>query len=227
MDLAESMDAPDHIGSRSPAAHAEYWQARLKRLIDLLGAGLALLFLLPLMLAIAILIRFDSPGPVLFRQSRVGRDDQLFDMVKFRTMAGNSAQLLEDHFNRNPARRLDWEHFQKLYDDPRLTETGRFLRRFSLDELPQFWNVLKGEMSLVGPRPPLPEQRRYYGEQLDLITSVRPGMTGLWQVAGRNRLSFAERVALDAFYLRSWNLALDLRILLRTVAAVLRGDGAF
>lgn len=199
----------------------------LKRLADIFLALLLLVVLAPLLVGLACWIKLDSPGPVFFRQKRLGKDGKPFAMLKFRTMAVNGHQLLQTHLTENPAARLSWEQFQKLMDDPRLTRAGRVLRRLSLDELPQLWNVLRGEMSIVGPRPCLPEQKDFYCENFCWYAAVRPGMTGLWQVSGRNCLSFAERVRLDVQYVREWSLWADVRILALTFGAVLRRDGAF
>lgn len=199
----------------------------LKRIFDFTLALLALIGLAPVLLGLAWWVKLDSPGPVLFRQTRLGKGGRPFAMLKFRTMALNGHQLLNNHLTVNPDARLTWAQFQKLMDDPRLTRAGRVLRRLSLDELPQLWNVLRGEMSLVGPRPCLPEQKDFYCEDFVWYATVRPGMTGLWQVSGRNRLSFAERVCLDVQYVRGWSLWGDLMILVRTFRVVLRRDGAF
>jgi len=186
-----------------------------------------LLIFFPFLTAIACWVKLDSPGPVFFRQTRLGKRGKPFTLHKFRTMHIWPEEMMNDHFEANPEARLTWMQFQKLMDDPRLTRVGRVLRRLSLDELPQLWNVLRGEMSLVGPRPCLPEQRGFYGDSFACYAAVRPGMTGLWQVSGRNRLSFAERVALDVKYVREWSLGLDVKILVQTVRAVMIRDGAF
>jgi len=200
---------------------------RIKRCLDIALGTAVILAALPLMGVIALLIRLDSGGPLLIRQIRVGGGGAGFTMLKFRTMRTGADEDLEDALTRDPDLRLTWEQFQKLLHDPRLTPVGRRLRRYSLDELPQLWNVLRGEMSLVGPRPFLPEQREFYGPTFEEYAKVRPGMTGLWQVSGRNRLSFEERVALDTAYLKGRSLSLDLSILARTVWIVARATGAF
>jgi lipopolysaccharide/colanic/teichoic acid biosynthesis glycosyltransferase len=148
-------------------------------------------------------------------------------MWKFRSMAVGAEEELEAILRGRPGERLNWAQYQKLWKDPRLTRLGSSLRRWSLDELPQSWNVLRGEMSLVGPRPILPSQQEIYGPLLALYQQVRPGMTGLWQVSGRNRTSFAERVEWDVRYIKGWGLLLDARILVRTLGVLLRGDGAY
>jgi exopolysaccharide production protein ExoY len=200
---------------------------KLKRGIDLSAALAGLVLLAPLWLLTALIIRLSSAGPIIYRQVRLGHNGAPFEIWKFRTMQTHANEELSKFLATDPQKRLDWEVRQKLVDDPRLTQVGRILRRYSLDELPQLVNVLRGEMSLVGPRPCLPDQQDFYGEQFALYVQMKPGLTGLWQVSGRNRLSFHERVALDAEYIDNWSLALDLQILLQTVPAVLKADGAF
>jgi lipopolysaccharide/colanic/teichoic acid biosynthesis glycosyltransferase len=192
----------------------------VKRAIDVLGAGLALVVLAPLMGLIALAILVQSPGPVLFRQARVGRDGRLFVMLKFRTMvvdADEQAPALIA-FSRDP----DWLH---LENDPRITPLGRRLRRTSLDELPQLWNVFAGDMSLVGPRPLVPLEHARVPSWALARCKVAPGITGLWQVNGRTDISFAEMMLLDLLYVATWSVWRDVVILLRTVPAVLTGKG--
>ncbi len=188
---------------------------------------MGLIILSPLLLLVAAVIRLDSRGPALFRQIRVGRGGRDFEMLKFRTMQLGAEEELEEVIREAPDHLVTAQQYQKILQDPRLTRLGSYLRRSSIDELPQLWNVLKGEMSLVGPRPFLPHQREYYGEIYSDYILARPGMTGLWQVSGRSRLSFTERVELDARYLHNWSLWLDLRILARTVWVVVHGEGAY
>jgi lipopolysaccharide/colanic/teichoic acid biosynthesis glycosyltransferase len=192
---------------------------------DLLLAALGLLLLWPVFLLISLAIRLDSPGPALYHQTRLGRAGRPFTLLKFRSMRLDAdrqlSALLEE-----PEFRIAWASRQKLWNDPRCTRMGAFLRRYSLDELPQLWNVLRGEMSLVGPRPILPGQRLQYGPLFERYASLRPGLTGLWQVMGRNQTSFAERVFLDQVYISRRSLALDAAILLRTTWVVLSGQGA-
>jgi len=194
-----------------------------KRATDILGALLGLALASPLLLAVAILIRLDSPGPVFYWQQRVGRDGRLFRMLKFRSMYVDADARRAEMFRLNDA---DGPAL-KLRRDPRVTRVGRWIRRFSIDELPQLWNVLRGEMSLVGPRPlPLDEAAGLDGEASRRLR-VRPGMTGLWQVYGRSDLPFAERMRLDLAYARNWSLARDLAIILMTVRALVTGRGAY
>jgi lipopolysaccharide/colanic/teichoic acid biosynthesis glycosyltransferase len=206
---------------------AEAGAELFRRLMDIALAGLALLLLWPLLLLIGLAIGLDTPGPLLFRQERLGRDGKVFALLKFRTMRLRAETKLAALLEGDPTCQQHWEQFQKLQDDPRLTGVGIFLRRFSLDELPQIINVLRGEMSLVGPRPILPEQRDLYGPAFDAYSLVRPGITGLWQVSGRNLTTFAERVRWDQTYLERRSLALDAAILRRTFVVVLKGEGAY
>jgi lipopolysaccharide/colanic/teichoic acid biosynthesis glycosyltransferase len=192
-----------------------------KRVVDLSGAGLAILFSAPLLVAIAVLIKLDSGGKVIYAAQRAGRKGKLFRCYKFRTMVRN-ADALKDGLRRHNQRS---GVIFKIGDDPRITRVGRILRRFSLDELPQLWNVLRGEMSLVGPRPhPLDDFLTYGIEDLARL-DVTPGITGLWQVSARRDPSFRRSVELDREYIRTWNLRLDLMILWKTIAAVIRGSG--
>lgn len=198
-----------------------------KRALDLVGAIAGLILFSPILVIIAIVVRLDSPGPVLFKGSRIGRGGNSFAMLKFRSMQLGADTALEEVIQGEPEQSITAREFQKLLHDPRLTRAGRFLRRSSLDELPQLWNVLLGEMSLVGPRPFLPEQQAYYGDTYADYIRIRPGMTGLWQISGRSRLSFRERVRLDEYYLCNWSLWLDLTILARTILVVVKREGAY
>ena len=198
------------------------FQRALKRAIDLIGSGLGLILLSPLFAAFAVWIKRDSDGPVYFRQIRVGRDGEHFDVWKFRTMVKDAEERraeLEAH-SEGPGLLF------KLKEDPRVTGAGRFLRKYSLDELPQLINVLKGEMSLVGPRPALPSEVERYDHWVRNRLIVKPGMTGLWQVSGRVETTFSDYVRYDLFYIQNWSLSLDLWILWRTFRAVMSGEGA-
>jgi Undecaprenyl-phosphate galactose phosphotransferase WbaP len=198
-----------------------------KNCIDLILTVVIGTLSLPFLLLIALAIKLDSAGPVFYTQTRIGQNGETFKAVKFRTMAKNAEQLLAYHLKTQPHLRQLWEEEHKLRQDPRLTRVGRVLRRTSLDELPQLWNVLQGEMSLVGPRPIVNAEIARYEEKFSLYTKVKPGLTGLWQVSGRNNISYDERVNLDAYYVRNWSVWLDLYILLRTVWVVVIAEGAY
>jgi exopolysaccharide biosynthesis polyprenyl glycosylphosphotransferase len=195
----------------------------IKRAADIVGSIVLMLATAPLAGLIALAIKFDSPGPIIFSQNRVGLGGQLFKMYKFRSMRQGAEEELE---NLRELDEIDGVTF-KIRQDPRATPVGRFLRRASLDELPQLWNVLRGEMSLVGPRPNVPEETDRYLEWHKKRLQVPPGMTGMWQVSGRSLLSFDETVLLDLYYIENWSFWLDCKILLRTIPTVLTGEGAF
>ncbi|MEM1126722.1 MAG: exopolysaccharide biosynthesis polyprenyl glycosylphosphotransferase [Bacteroidota bacterium] len=196
-----------------------------KRLLDLVGAGLLLVLTLPLFLAIALLIKFSAPGPVFFRQERMGQDGRAFKVWKFRSMYVDAEERLQHILDADPELREEYEVFHKLRNDPRVTSIGQLLRVTSLDELPQLLNVLTGEMSLVGPRAYMPSERPKMLGMAGLVLQAPPGLTGLWQVSGRNKLSFEERVRIDAHYVQHRNTWLDLYILLRTIPVVLFREG--
>lgn len=205
----------------------------VKRAIDVLGSLLALIVLSPVFFAIALLVKLTSKGPVLFRQERLGQFGKTFNCLKFRSMYANNDPKIHEAFMKqmisgNARKNGEGEPVYKMKDDPRITSIGKFIRRTSLDELPQFINVLKSEMSLVGPRPPLAyEYREYDAWHRRRVLEIKPGITGLWQVHGRSRVSFDEMVRLDLQYARRWSLGLDLQILLKTPSAVVSGDGAY
>lgn len=198
----------------------------LKRFMDVAGAAFFLLLFTPLLVAVAAGVRLSSRGPILYAQRRVGKDGRSFNFYKFRSMAANSEQVLADFLDSNPIEKESWHRYQKIANDPRITRFGRFIRKTSLDELPQFWNVLKGDMSLVGPRPCLASQQYLYGSKWRRYCEMRPGLTGLWQVSGRNKLTYEQRVALDVEYLDSWSILLDIWILAKTVRVVITGHGS-
>jgi exopolysaccharide biosynthesis polyprenyl glycosylphosphotransferase len=210
-------------------------QGHLKRALDFMIAALALIITAPLFLLIAFLVKRSSPGPILFVQERLGKDGRLFAFYKFRTMVHNSDDALHRQFaamfiNGNSAgdeRGSKRRRVYKMRQDPRVTPIGCWLRRTSLDELPQLFNVLKGEMSLVGPRPPIPyEIEHYQPAHLERLKAT-PGMTGLWQVSGRSTVPFEEMVRLDVHYINNWSLWLDVSILLRTLPVVIQGTGGY
>jgi len=199
----------------------------VKRALDFFLAAVGGLVALPFIGLIALLIKLDSPGRAFYLQERLGRDGRLFKAVKFRTMYGDGEARLAKLLEQDPALREEYELYHKLRNDPRVTRVGRILRKLSLDELPQLWNVLKGEMSLVGPRAYLPRELPKMAGSERIILKVLPGITGLWQVSGRNEVPFKERLELDAYYVRNWSVWLDLYILARTVWVVLFGKGAY
>jgi exopolysaccharide biosynthesis polyprenyl glycosylphosphotransferase len=203
---------------------ADSWQLLMKRVIDIAGSAALLLALAPLFAIVALLIRFDSPGPILFAQERVGYNKRRFKLLKFRTMIveAEKQQHVLEHLNEAAGPVF------KIKKDPRITRVGAFLRRFSIDELPQLVNVLKGDMSLVGPRPlPVRDVERIDVSSHKRRFSIKPGITCLWQVNGRSNIGFDDWVRLDLEYIDKWSLALDVIILLKTVPAVLKGPGAY
>jgi Undecaprenyl-phosphate galactose phosphotransferase WbaP len=198
----------------------------VKRIFDLgLGSLLAILSA-PFMLLILLLIRLDSPGPAIYAQERIGLHGNRIQYLKFRTMRLGAEQLLQELLEKDPQRRLEYETHHKLVRDPRVTRVGRFLRKFSLDELPQLYHVLTGDLSLVGPRAYMPNEYAQMGSYAELILQVRPGLTGWWQVMGRHTTTFQQRLQLDEYYLSNWSLWLDIYILLKTAWVVLSGIGA-
>lgn len=201
-------------------------QRAVKRSVDIVGALVFFALFGPLYLLVAAAVWLGTGGPVHYWQVRLGQDGRSFRFYKFRSMVPGAEKILAAHLANDPAARRQWDLFQKLDDDPRTTRVGRLLRKLSLDELPQFFNVLKGDMSLVGPRPCMVRQRSLYGAHWPHYCQMRPGITGLWQVSGRNRLTYAERVQLDARYATEWSLWFDIKILARTVWVVLSGHGS-
>jgi Undecaprenyl-phosphate galactose phosphotransferase WbaP len=200
----------------------------LKRVFDLVISLGAAVLLLPVFLVIALFIKLDSRGPVLFIQERYKKEGKTFRLLKFRTMVVNPDDRLKEYLDRHPELQAEWERYKKLKSyDPRVTRAGKFLRRFSLDEAPQILNVLKGDMSIVGPRPYLPREQEEIRKSAAIIFRVKSGLTGLWQIKGRNELSFETRLKLDEFYVRNWSFMLDINIILKSFGAVLKGKGAY
>lgn len=196
-----------------------------KRVMDLTVAILALVAAAPIMLVVA-LILWLSAGQVMFSHRRVGFAGKPFNCYKFRSMIANSEEVLKAHLAANPEAAIEWEQTHKLRNDPRVTFLGHMLRKSSIDELPQLFNVIRGEMSCVGPRPIVSEELQHYGDHAGEYLTVRPGLTGLWQVSGRSNVGYGDRVALDSYYVKNWSPTLDVVILLRTVIAVMRLDQA-
>ena len=219
------------VASRSAPAVASRFDrpigGAVKRAFDIVAVLLFIVGAAPLLLGCAFLVFAHSGGPIFFRQRRIGFEGEEFTCLKFRTMAVDADRRLREHLDRNSDARREWLNDHKLRDDPRITPFGRLMRRASLDELPQLFNVLKGDMSLVGPRPIVAEEVVKYHDHFSLYVSARPGLTGLWQVSGRNATTYAQRVAYDVEYLSNWSLMRDIKIMLITVAHVLDGKGAY
>jgi Undecaprenyl-phosphate galactose phosphotransferase WbaP len=203
------------------------FQQAVKRLLDIFIVIVGGIITSPILGFLVILLFFDTKGSVLYGHSRVGKGGKKFMAWKFRTMVKDADRKLQEYLDRYPDMRSEWESTHKLRSDPRVTPLGGILRRYSLDELPQLINVLKGEMSLVGPRPIVEDEVRHYGDLFDPYTWVRPGITGMWQVSGRSDTTYAQRVSLDEYYVRNWSIWLDLYILVRTVFVVLLRKGAY
>ncbi|MDR0382984.1 MAG: undecaprenyl-phosphate galactose phosphotransferase WbaP [Spirochaetaceae bacterium] len=203
------------------------WNRITKRLLDIFIVVTAGAIILPFLLIVALLVKLTSKGPVLYGHTRIGMNGKPFKVYKFRTMASNAEQVLARLLASDPKMREEWERSHKLKNDPRVTPLGKFLRMTSIDEFPQLINILKGEMSLVGPRPVVEAERIKYGDSFDLIFSTLPGLTGLWQVSGRSDANYFDRVSFDTYYLQSWSIWLDLWILYKTIGVVLSRRGAY
>lgn len=219
MIASESIFTPRY-NTRISAQQAYAW---LKSLVDYALVIPALLVLWPLFLGLALAVKFDSPGPIIYRRRVLGRDGRVFDAFKFRTMYVNGDDILAQH----PVLKAELDRNYKLKDDPRVTKVGKLLRKFSLDELPQLFNVLFQDMSLIGPRIIAPEEIEKYGAYGPDLLAVMPGITGLWQVSGRSNTSYDDRVKLDMQYIHNWSVLLDIKILFRTFPAVMKGEGAY
>ncbi len=220
----------DRIGpftDAPPAGLSRVQTSGLKRAFDLAVGMPAVIFLSPLLILIYALLKVFDPGPALFTQLRVGKDGRTFTVYKFRTMRVDAQARLEQLLANDPLAAAEWAQYQKLRNDPRVTVLGRILRRSSLDELPQLLNIIRGDMSVVGPRPVTSAEVQRYGVDYSYYVAVRPGVLGLWQVSGRNRLTYPQRVALDVRYVKSWTIWSDLAILARAVPVVLFGRGAY
>jgi len=203
------------------------WDQRLKRIADIIVSLFVGIITLPLTIFIGLLIRLDSPGPVIYKHSRIGKEGRAITVLKFRTMVENADQVLDRYLAKHPEISSEWLENQKLKLDPRVTRVGKYLRATSLDELPQLLNVLNGEMSLVGPRPIVYQEIDRYKKGYTLYTRVQPGITGLWQVSGRTDVSYEDRIRYDEYYVRNWSIWLDIYILLRTIWTVIRREGAY
>ncbi len=210
---------------RNPSGFFRY--RVIKRFADIFLIVLAAPVVLPLVLLVAMLVILSSPGPAFYSHRRIRRSGAFFSMWKFRTMCVNSAEVLEQYLAAHPKARAEWNKTHKLRHDPRVTPIGSFLRRYSIDELPQVWNVLMGQMSLVGPRPIVAAEVEKYGDSFSFYCRVKPGLTGLWQVSGRSTLSYDARVAIDRRYVLHWSLWNDFKILLKTFRSVVNQDGAY
>ena len=213
--LGQSKVAPYTIGGKS------------KRIFDVIIASITLIVFLPLFAFVVLLLKLTDPGPVIFRHIRVGHGGLRFACFKFRSMVLDSDKVLKTLLESDPAARKEWDRTQKLANDPRITPVGKFLRQSSLDELPQLINVIRGDMSLVGPRPIVPSELTRYGDKLSLYLLARPGITGIWQVSGRNDCGYDRRIEMDANYVRNWRFSTDFVILLRTLGAVLAQRGSY
>ncbi|WP_313103920.1 sugar transferase [Brevundimonas sp.] len=208
---------------RAPSISDGQWV----RLLDIMVATAALVLLAPLLLVVAAVIYLSDGGAPIFRHARVGKDGQIFGCLKFRSMICNADAVLTDLLKTNPNARESWERDHKLHRDPRVTRLGKFLRKSSLDELPQLLNVLQGDMSIVGPRPIVVGEIERYGGYFQYYCAVRPGITGLWQVSGRNDMTYRRRVACDVLYARNKSLRTDLKIIVATLPAVTSGRGSY
>jgi Undecaprenyl-phosphate galactose phosphotransferase WbaP len=225
-----SISTRDYEGLIGVEAHKNTLNAVdivIKRAMDILLSFLLGVFALPVLALAAVLIWLDSPGPIFYAHPRIGKAGRRIKIYKLRTMVTDACSILEKHLRMHPEARQEWEQNGKLRSDPRITRIGRYLRKYSIDELPQLLNVLKGDLSLVGPRPLPEDQVHHYRDKLDVYKSVQPGVTGIWQVSGRSHTSYEERVRFDVYYVRNWSFWLDLYILLRTVWAVINTDGAY
>ncbi len=205
-----------------------HWEVRVqKRVMEILFALLALILLFIPGVVIALLVKLTSRGPVFYRAHRLGQQGRPFEALKFRTMRVDADRVLDQILEQSPELKKQWERKFKLEHDPRVTPVGAFLRKTSLDELPQFWNILRGEMALIGPRPIVQEEVKYDGDDYTTFASVKPGITGLWQVSGRSDLGYEERVGLDVFYVNNWSFWMDYYVFFRTFFVILLGRGAY
>lgn len=210
-----------------PAAQHRPIGGLCKRGFDVIGAVLGLVVLSPLLLMLALLVKLSDGGSILYGHRRIGSNGNSFVCLKFRTMAENGEEILAAHLKRNPRHREEWLATRKLQDDPRITRVGLVLRKLSLDELPQLINILRGEMSFVGPRPVVEDELEFYGSAVECYLKSRPGLTGLWQISGRNDVSYSARVAFDQHYVENWSFGYDMVIIFKTFPAVLTSRGSY
>ena len=206
---------------------ASRWNRFIKRVFDIVCTILGSIVFSPLIIALVIIVGIDNKGHIIFAHQRVGKNGVMFPCYKFQTMVPNAQEALEKYLKENPAARAEWEANFKLEHDPRVTKLGAFLRKTSLDEIPQLWNVIKGDMSLVGPRPIITEEIERYGDHFREYSMVLPGITGMWQASGRSDVTYEERVAMDTWYVRNWSLWVDLMYLFKTFAVVISRKGAY
>jgi len=199
----------------------------LKRLLDLFLVFMSLPIVLPVVFVIAILIKATSPGPVFYGHMRVGKNGKPLKAWKFRSMVIDADKQLAHILATDPVRAAEWEKDRKFTDDPRVTKIGKFLRKTSLDEIPQLWNIFLGQMSFVGPRPVTKPELAKYGKYADYVLSVKPGLSGMWQISGRSDTGYEERITLDTYYIQNWSLWLDIWIIIKTVWVVIKGKGAY
>jgi lipopolysaccharide/colanic/teichoic acid biosynthesis glycosyltransferase len=225
---AESVGRSQVRSQRAKGSPSEFFRYRIiKRCSDVFLVLISMPVMLPLLGVVSAVVMLSSPGPIFYSHRRIRKSGAFFSMWKFRTMCVNSAEVLDEYLAQHPSAHAEWNETHKLRKDPRITPLGGVLRRYSLDELPQLWNVLAGQMSLVGPRPIVAAEVEKYGDCFECYCRVKPGLTGLWQVSGRSELSYDARVALDCEYVERWSLTKDFMILLRTFSSVVNQDGAF
>jgi len=207
---------------------SSWYNRLLKNISDKIGGYIIFILCIPILAVIAVCIKKDSKGTVFFNAKRIGKNNREFTCYKFRTMYANADEILEQYLKDNPQARDEWSTFRKIRGcDPRVTKVGKWLRKYSLDELPQVINVIKGDMGLVGPRPYLPEERGQMGDFIKIITQTLPGITGLWQVSGRNEITFEDRLKMDAWYIQNWSIWMDIVLLYKTIYVVLFSKGAY
>jgi len=221
------LDIGGVLGLRVRQNLMSWWQKTIKRTLDLTFIAITSPLLLPIFGLISLVVWASSSGGIFYSQKRIGQGGKTIRIWKFRTMVKNADEVLERHLEQSPKLKKEWDKNHKLKGDPRVTRVGRFLRKSSLDELPQVWNILRGEMSLVGPRPIIDAEVRHYGDKYKVYLQVKPGITGLWQVSGRNNLNYATRVRLDEYYVRNWSVWFDLHIIARTPWTIITGTGAY